>query len=414
MNLPLVLRHLALACTGLFAPAALVADLLPPPGWVHLSSKKGELVAHPGGSTQQTGAVVADFDGDGVNDIIVSFREKAPALMLYRRQANGWATSLIDPEYLTVEAGGAVADIDGDGDLDVVFGQDYKGNAVWWWENPAPNFDPKIPWKRHFVKKTGDRQHHDQVFADFLGTGRPQLAFWNQKAKTLFLAEIPASPREVDEWPRTPVVTDYTPTGVPYVEGMSAFDIDADGKPDLLACDSWFKHTGDKQFRQVKFATHGGLIFAGHFKSSKYPQIIVSPGDAAGPVRIYECTGDPLNPSAWNHRDLLDRDINHGHSLQIGDVDGDGNLDVFVAEQGKWDHKKTEADNPNATAWILYGDGQGNFRRTVLVSGVGWHEARLRDLDGDGDLDLICKPYNWDTPRLDIWLNGGTRKGARR
>jgi len=34
--------------------------------------------------------------------------------------------------------------------------------------------------------------------------------------------------------------------------------------------------------------------------------------------------------------------------------------------------------------------------------------ARLADLDGDGDLDLLNKPYTWDTPRVHVWLNNGT------
>jgi hypothetical protein len=59
-------------------------------------------------------------------------------------------------------------------------------------------------------------------------------------------------------------------------------------------------------------------------------------------------------------------------------------------------------------AWILYGDGLGDFRKTEIVVGHGWHEARLADLDGDGDLDLLNKPYTWETPRVDVWLNNGT------
>jgi len=43
------------------------------PQWKHLSSKNGDLPA-PGTSTEQTGAVVADFDKDGTNDFIISFR----------------------------------------------------------------------------------------------------------------------------------------------------------------------------------------------------------------------------------------------------------------------------------------------------------------------------------------------------
>jgi hypothetical protein len=36
----------------------------------------------------------------------------------------------------------------------------------------------------------------------------------------------------------------------------------------------------------------------------------------------------------------------------------------------------------------------------------------VADLDGDGDLDILNKPYNWEVPRVDVWLNNGT--GTRR
>jgi len=226
----------------------------------------------------------------------------------------------------------------------------------------------------------GGRHHHDQAFADFLGTGGLQLAFWNQKVSTLLLAERPANPREATAWPLTPIVTDYKPNGVPYVEGMSVFDVNADGRPDLLACDTWFKHTGGKEIKAVKFAAHCGLILAGYFKPSKYPQIVVSPGDAIGPLRLYECTGDPLNAADWTRCDLQDREIVHGHSLQLGDIDRDGHPDIFVAEKAKWSARQPQPNDPGAVAWIFYGDGQGNFRKTELATGLGWHEVRLRDL----------------------------------
>jgi hypothetical protein len=398
----------AWSAAGAFLAWLTAAPAASDPTWQNLSSQRGDLPAPPGGSTQQTGAVVADFDGDGVNDFILSFRQKPPALVWYRRVQAGWDQYVIEKDYLTIEAGGAVQDIDGDGDLDVVFGGDWQSSDVWWWENPAPNFDKNTSWKRRLIKTGGKNQHHDQVFGDFLGTGKPQLAFWNQQAATLFLAEIPDDPRGATSWPITPVLTNAKPAGVPYIEGLSAFDVDGDGKLDILACDSWFKHTGGRTFKQVQFAKAGGLIIAGYFKPSKYPQIVVSPGDAGGKVYWYECSGNAENPADWQAHPLLDRDVIHGHSLQLGDVNGDGHLDVFVAEMAKWSEKKTELDNPRATAWLLYGDGQGNFRRTEFSVGQGWHEARLADLDGDGDLDLLNKPYNWDTPRVDVWLNNGT------
>ncbi len=380
----------------------------PDPTWPNLSSKRGELPAPPGGSTQQTGVVTSDFDGDGVNDFILSFRQKPPALVWYRRTPTGWETYVIEKDYLTIEAGGAVHDLDGDGDPDVVFGGDWQSSDVWWWENPAPHFDKSASWKRRLVKTGGKHQHHDQCFGDFLGTGKAQLAFWNQQAKTLYLAEIPADPRNAQAWPLSEVVSGATAGSTPYTEGMSAFDVDGDGKLDLLAYNAWFKHTGGKTFQPVTLAKEGGLVFAGRFTPSKIPQIVISPGDGKGRVRFYECTGKPEVAADWEGRDLIGREVIHGHSLQLGDINRDGHLDILVAEMAKWRDKETLPDHPQATAWILYGDGQGNFRKTELIVGHGWHEARLADLDGDGDLDLLNKPYTWETPRVDVWLNNGT------
>jgi hypothetical protein len=380
------------------------------PAWRTLSSKRGELPEPPGGSTQQTGAVVADFDGDGVNDFLLSFRQKPPALVWYRRTASGWEAYLVEKAYLTVEAGGAVHDIDQDGDLDVVFGGDWQSSEVWWWENPAPHFDRNQSWKRRLIKQGGKPQHHDQVIGDFLGTGRPQLAFWNQQARALYLAAIPEEPRNTELWPRTEILSGTSAGSTPYPEGMSACDVDADGRLDLLAYNAWFKHVGGQQFQAVQVSREGGLIFAGRFKPGKYPQLVISPGDGVGAARWYECVGNPMEAADWKAHDLLDRPVVHGHSLQLGDINGDGHLDIFLAEMAQWSNQ-AKPDHPDATAWIFYGDGQGRFRKTELVRGHGWHEARLADLDGDGDLDLLNKPYTWETPRVDLWLNLGVPPG---
>jgi hypothetical protein len=102
--------------------------------------------------------------------------------------------------------------------------------------------------------------------------------------------------------------------------------------------------------------------------------------------------------------DLLPREVVHGHSLQLGDINRDGNLDIFVAEMAKWSGVDNPVDNPDATAWILYGDGKGNFRTTIFAQGMGFHETRLADLNGDGKLDILQKPYTWEAPRVDIWI----------
>jgi len=389
--------------------------------WKHLSSATGDLPL-PGTSTEQTGVVVADFDGDRTNDFVISFRQVAPALVWYRPLHGSWTRTVIEPEFLTVEAGGAVHDIDGDGDLDLAFGGDWQSNEVWWWENPGKAWDERTPWKRRAIKKGGAKQHHDQVFADLLGTGRPQFAFWNQGARRIFLAEIPDDARNAGPWPTVEIFSGETkpagssvspPSTQPltrsselsrYPEGMSACDIDGDGKLDLLAGNTWFKHTSGKSFLPTRIGAVGGLIFAGRFKAGKYPQVVIAPGDGTGPLRLYECAGDPRNSNDWRGRDLLPRDVVHGHSLQLGDIDRDGHLDIFAAEMAKWSKPDRPDDNPSATAWILFGDGTGKFRTETLSTGIGFHEARLADLNGDGRLDILNKPYTWKAPRIDIWV----------
>lgn len=380
------------------------------------SSSKGELPV-PGTSREQTGDLVARLDPDSpAADFVISTRVTGPALVWYRRKPSGWNRYVIEKDSLTIEAGGAAEDIDGDGDLDVVFGDDWQGGNLYWWENPYPNFDPDVPWKRHLIKEGGAHQHHDQIFGDFERLGTPQLVFWNQGAKTLFLAQIPIDPRSTAPWPFVAIFSgnagEGTNDAAKYAEGLDAYDIDGDGRVDLLAGNYWFKYLGNGRFKAIKVGIIGGRIRAGRFKPGKYPQIVIGPGDGSGPLTMYGCDDkdDPATSASWKGHKLLDRDMIHGHTLEVADINGDGNLDILAAEQGKWTTKPTAMDNPDATAWILYGDGKGHFSTTILDRGEGWHDGKIADFDGDGDLDILQKPYAWGAPRVDVWLNDGTGK----
>lgn len=360
------------------------------PGWQHLSTETGDL-PEPGPGQQQTASLILDVDLDGIQDFVITERTKSPSILWYRRNANGWEKYIIDDTPLRIEAGGDFFDIDGDGDLDISFGGDSSSNLVWWWENPFPDFQPDQPWTRREIKNSGSNKHHDQIFGDFDNDGNTELVFWNQGAKSLFLTEIPFDKNQ-QPWDATPIFT-YSSGNY---EGLAKADVDNDGKVDIVGGGHWFRHLEGTEFQANIIDANQTFTraAAGQLKQGGWSEAVFVVGDGAGRLKWYEYDG-----AQWIGHDLLGFDVDHGHSLAIADVNADQNLDIFCAEM------RLSGSNEDAHMWIFYGDDQGGFEPTVIAEGIGNHESRLGDLDGDGDTDILGKPYNWETPRLDIWLN---------
>ncbi len=361
--------------------------------WTHLSTSKGDLPL-PSSSIYQPAALIFDIDKDGINDfVIASRREAGSAVVWYQRHATGWNRLVIDDTVLDIEAGGAFHDIDADGDLDLVLGGDSRSNQIWWWENPYPTYTAAGKWTRRLIKDDGATKHHDMIFGDFDGDGQAEFVFWNQRSKQLFLAEVPADPRQHGPWPYTEI---YRWSGDQEHEGLAQADVDGDGLVDLIGGGRWFKFLGNQRYQPevIDADQHFTQAAVGQLKAGGRPEIVFSAGDWAGPLRWYEWDGQQ-----WVTHNLLPGNIDHGHSLAVADMNGDGFLDIFAAEM------RLNGDNPDAKSWIFLGDGTGNFTQTVVATGLDNHESSVGDLDGDGDLDILSKPWNWQTPGLDIWLN---------
>ena len=371
--------------------------------WTHLSSSNGD-IAVPNENNQQTATAVFDVNKDGVNDFFITERTGAPSVVCYLKSDKGWDRHIVDAEPLHIEAGAAWTDIDADGDIDVVFAGDYAGNKVWWWENPCPEFDAKQPWIRREIKSDGSTKHHDQLFGDFDGDGKDELVFWNQNDRILYFAEIPAD-KNRQPWDYI-AIYNYSDEsepeqrgiypgwkGVNEHEGLATIDIDLDGKLDIVGAGRWFKHIEGSTFEAniIDDSYAFSRAAAGDFIKGGRPEVFLVVGDGNAPLVFYEWRDE-----AWRSKIIIEA-VQDGHSIDVLDFNGDGNLDLFNAEMRL-------GNNPHAKCRILLGDGQGNFVDYIINTGFGNHESRIADLDGDGDYDILGKPYTWEAPRLDIWL----------
>jgi hypothetical protein len=142
--------------------------------------------------------------------------------------------------------------------------------------------------------------------------------------------------------------------------GVAIFDYDNDGKPDLY------------------FAT-----------STRLP-----PGTArTGPNRLYKNLGQN------RFRDVTERSglgfAGHCHGIVVGDIDNDGDPDVFLCNYG-----------PDA---LFLNNGDGTFRDISQAAGIrglagnerpNWSTGgAFLDFDNDGDLDLYVANYGqWRLP----------------
>jgi hypothetical protein len=89
--------------------------------------------------------------------------------------------------------------------------------------------------------------------------------------------------------------------------------------------------------------------------------------------------------------------------MAIGDINGDGNLDLIVAQSGNFDF-----------IYTLIGDGHGNFRITnseAFKDNIATPATILTDLNGDGILDIAhlgdIKGNNTETLGLVVELGKG-------
>jgi hypothetical protein len=294
------------------------------------------------GSSASWYAALGDLDGDGDLDAFVAnFYEQPNTVWL--NDGSGAFTDRGESLGSSHSFDAALGDLDGDGDLDGFVANFYdQPNTVWLNGGPVPG--PPGPFGPS-GQSLGSSRSAGVALGDLDGDG------------------------DLDAF----VANSAQPNTVWLNDGMAYF---TDSGQDLGSSDSYGVALGDLD-------GDGDLdaLVANHGTSSGQPNTVW------------------LNDGSGNFTDS-GQDLGSLFSLDValGDLDGDGDLDAFVANY-------YAGSGQSNTVWL--NDGSGTFTDSGQYLGISASsDLALGDVDGDGDLDAFVANFSGEPNR--VWLNDGS------
>jgi hypothetical protein len=336
---------------------------------------------------------VGDIDGDGKNDIVAG--QGSPRLVWYPYPiSTSNKHTIASSAYLGFEI--HLGDVDNDGDLDVMS----SGAGITWWENPLkPDGDPAAGgWQAHTFGSYGTNHNggsHDFKVGDINGDG------WIDGVERVqnTVPYVVYLQNGTGGW--TTFNVNATRSG----EGTWLGDVDLDGDLDLTDGWAWFEcpsnpASGTWTRHDIGNATHNltrAVIV--DIDEDGDMDIVSSPTEFGGSKLIWwEGPADPKS-GPWIEHALTNYNDPNFHTLQVGDIDLDGHLDIFVGST----HGQCSVPK---LLWIFYnvnGDGSSWEEQKWNTPGGCW-QGILGDVGSDGDLDILTADYG-DGNQGEFWEN---------
>jgi hypothetical protein len=355
-----------------------------------------------------------DIDGDGLVDVVVAEGGKhagsrktfawfkAPTIT-----QNAWQQFNVNPDApLSVFLGSVkLADMDGDGDLDLIVSSDnHSGNKmeanIFVFINPMPAGQAKDSWHWQKANPTPLPYHHinDMEITDLDNDGLLDIIVRSLEPNQIHIF----FQNSISSYVRKSIDTDINQS-----EGLAVGHIDTDGFVDITYTGFWLQsptdpRTGnyirrpiDPDYSKVNQNTKEAI---GDIDGDGRLDVVIAPAEAfrkGGDFDLawYSNPGNPYN-TPWK-KTVIKGKVNNHHTVKLGDVDKDNDLDVIVGIP--WDSLRIE---------IYYNNGNGIFNTFSTVdSSKGLYSGVLADLGNDGDLDIIGQDTYANTSKPWIYEN---------
>jgi len=207
--------------------------------------------------------------------------------------------------------------------------------------------------------------------------------------------------------------------GLSGIHPVLLYDLDEDGLLDVIMVGAlrilW--NRGEGRFTKARLIDHPykltetGVI--ADMNGDSHPDLMST--RARGDLLLYLGDGEGRFPDEPMLTPRFEQPLRGPSSLTVGDIDGDGDLDVWLAQYkppylgGQMPTPYYDA-NDGYPAYLLLNDGQGNFSFGTAAAGLEAKRFRRTyastffDLDGDIDLDLLVIS---DFAGIDLYHNDG-------
>lgn len=329
--------------------------------------------------------VAADFDNDGQMDVISSFDGK---VFLYKGPQ--WERTVILDEMPANWKGvhadrgcihSTLMDVNGDGKMDYVG----ANRMLFWLECPPNPFTDPWPLRMINLEVNGA---HCVTTGDVDSDGKLDLIAnsWRDSSEStipnsITWLKVPEDPYEDKLWTPHVFADKDAPGGNHY---MGFGDVNKDGRPDI-ACGAKGGMPGGNWFAWWEQPENPEGPWKKHVLSDNEPgatNILPVDLDGDGHVDYVASRGHGKGVLWFKGPEFkkieIDPNISSPHSLEIGDINGDGFTDVVTCSASL-----------NGETVIYYNDGKGNFTRHVIDTKQASYDIRPVDMDGDGDLDIL-------------------------
>jgi hypothetical protein len=265
----------------------------------------------------------------------------------------------------------------------------FPGKEALWFENPK---NEEGHWKAHTIHPTVGNE--SAGFFDVDGDGKLDLLGGNSALGQMNWFKAPVSKNDT-EWKQYAISAEKSPGAAPFAHGLGLGDLNNDGRQDVIIKEGWWEAPQDPTqsnwtFHQANLGEASAQMYAYDFDEDGDQDVVSSSAHKLG-IWWHEQTKNDQGEVEWISHLISDK-FTQTHGLAFTDVNSDGHPDLITGKR-YFAHQGHDPGGlePPVLYWFEFKPGKKPQWIPHLIddsSGVGVHLI-TEDISNDGLIDIV-------------------------